>query len=169
MKTRSTAMAEESQQLAQLQGQVTSLQAEMATWAEIQSTHEALDRLTQMVQLLMNDCPKIPKKNLSKTLKPTLKSTPQTDIPSRIPSQTLITRPGEVGTSKSSHPGEGLKPKTVRLEFPRFKWEDPETWCCRAKQFFEMYCTLDTQRLPISAFPQGWKSPGVVTGAQGQQ
>jgi uncharacterized membrane protein YcjF (UPF0283 family) len=58
MKTRFAAMTEDSQQLAQLQGQVTSLQAEMATRAEIQSTREVVDRLTQMVQLLMDDRPR---------------------------------------------------------------------------------------------------------------
>jgi hypothetical protein len=30
--------------------------------------------------------------------------------------------------------------------------DDPETWCCRAEQFFDMYNTPDTQRLSISAF-----------------
>jgi hypothetical protein len=47
---------------------------------------------------------------------------------------------------------EGVKPKTFRLEFPRFEGEDPETWCCRAKQFFEFYDTPYAQRLSISAF-----------------
>jgi polyhydroxyalkanoate synthesis regulator phasin len=56
MKTRSTAMAEDSQNLANLQGQVTKLQqAKMATRAEVQNTREAIDRLTQMVQFLMDD------------------------------------------------------------------------------------------------------------------
>jgi len=49
MKTRSAAMAEDSQNLANLQGQVTSLQqAESAT-------REAIERLTQMVQSLMDE------------------------------------------------------------------------------------------------------------------
>jgi hypothetical protein len=75
MKTRSTAMAEDSQNLANLQGQVTKLQqAKMATRAEVQNTREAIDRLTQMVQFLMDDRSRNQKKKK-----------PITDTPLAIP------------------------------------------------------------------------------------
>jgi hypothetical protein len=60
------------------------------------------------------------------------------------------------GKENSYHDGsgfeEGFKPKTVRLEFPRFNGEDPKMWCCRAERFFDHYGTPDTQRLNISSF-----------------
>jgi hypothetical protein len=176
MKTRSSAMAEDSQQLAQLQGQVTSLQAEMATRAEIQNTREAVDRLTQMVQLLMDDRPRNPKKQpilntetLSNTDSPNNHIhhhlDPNNHTHPHIPNPHVRNPPpptnlgGETHSSpESSYSGEGLKPKTVRLEFPCFDGEDPETWCCRAEQFFEMYCTPDTQRLSICAFHMDGKA-----------
>jgi len=49
--------------------------------------------------------------------------------------------------------GEGfLKPKSVRLDFPRFDGDDAETWCCRAEQFFDYYNTPDEHRLSLSSF-----------------
>jgi len=49
--------------------------------------------------------------------------------------------------------GDGfLKPKTVRLDFPRFDGEGAETWCCRAEQFFEYYNTPIDHRLSITSF-----------------
>jgi hypothetical protein len=48
--------------------------------------------------------------------------------------------------------GDGFHTKSIRLEFPRFDGEDPESWCCRATQFFEFYSTPDAQRLTISSF-----------------
>jgi hypothetical protein len=171
MKTRFAAMTEDSQQLAQLQGQVTSLQAEMATRAEIQSTREVVDRLTQMVQLLMDDRPRNPEKqpilnteNHSNTDSPSNHIHHHLDpnnhthphVPNPPPPTNLG---GETHSSpESSYSGEGLKPKTVRLEFPRFDGEDPETWCCRAEQFFDMYCTPDSQRLSICAFHMDGKA-----------
>jgi hypothetical protein len=147
-------MAEDSQLLAQLQSQVTSLQAEMVTRSEIQSTHEAVDRLTQMVQLLMNDCPKNPEKQPtqnSETHSPNRHTLP--DSEPHPPNPPPVSFGGESHPFlESSHFGEGFKPKTVRLEFPRFDGDNPETWCCRAEQFFEMYCTPDAQCLSISAF-----------------
>lgn len=123
MKTRSAAMAEDSQQLAQLQSQVTSLQAKMATRSEIQSTREVVDRLTQMVQLLMNDRPKNLENNQSITLKPTLKPTFQTDILYKILSHTFLTHPPS--TLAVSHipfrtvhiPGRALNPRPLDWSF----------------------------------------------------
>jgi hypothetical protein len=125
---------------------VTTLQVEIATRAEIQSTCEAVDRLTQMVQLLMNDRPK----NLEKQ---PIQNT-ETHSPNRQTLQNSEPHPPNppsvsfgVETHsflESSHFKEGLKPKTVILEFLCFNWEDPETWCCQAEQFFEVYCTPDT-------------------------
>jgi hypothetical protein len=118
MKTCSTAMAEESHQLAQLQGQVTSLQAEMATWAEIQSTHEALDRLTQMVQLLMNDYPKIPEKQLIQNTeihspnRHTLQnSEPNPHNPPHPPPTALAVNP--IPFRKVPIPGRALNPRPL--------------------------------------------------------
>jgi hypothetical protein len=45
-----------------------------------------------------------------------------------------------------------LKPKSVRLDFPRFDGDDAETWCCRAEQFFDYYNTPDDHRLSLSSF-----------------
>jgi len=60
------------------------------------------------------------------------------------------------GGGSSYHEGstsnEGFKPKTVRLEFSKFKGEDPKTWCCKAEQFFDHYSTPDAQLLFISSF-----------------
>jgi hypothetical protein len=157
MKTYSAAMAKDSQQLAQLQGQVTSLQAEMATRAEIQSTREVVDRLMQMVQVLMNDRPRNPEKQ------PILNTETHsdTDSPNRHihhHSEPPPPNPPPTSLGGESHSREGPKPKTVRLEFPHFDGEDPETWCYRAEQFFEIYCTPDTQRLSISAFHMDGKA-----------
>ncbi|XP_062176260.1 uncharacterized protein LOC133881329 [Alnus glutinosa] len=65
----------------------------------------------------------------------------------------LPTQPLIFGGGEGSGGGEGiLKPKSVRLDFPRFDGDDPETWCCRAEQFFELYNTPAEQRLSITSF-----------------
>lgn len=40
---------------------------------------------------------------------------------------------------------DGLHTKPVKLEFPHFDGEDPETWSCRAEQFFD-YLRHQTDR-----------------------
>jgi hypothetical protein len=129
----------------------------MATHAEIQSTRDAMDRLTQMVQLLLNDRPKNPEKQPIQNTK----THTETHSPNRHTLQNSEPHPPNlppVSFGGESHSGEGLKPKTVTLEFPRLNGEDPETWCCRAEQFFEMYCTPDNQHFSISAFHMDGKA-----------
>jgi hypothetical protein len=46
----------------------------------------------------------------------------------------------------------GIQTRPVKLDFPRFDGEDPETWSCRAMQFFYYYATPDRQRLSIASF-----------------
>jgi hypothetical protein len=38
------------------------------------------------------------------------------------------------------------------LEFPTFNGEDPDSWCCRAEQFFEFYEIEERRKLRIMAF-----------------
>jgi hypothetical protein len=59
---------------------------------------------------------------------------------------------GESSNLEGFNSSDGLKPKTIRWEFPRFDGEDPESWCCHAEQYFDYYNTLDPQRLSISSF-----------------
>jgi len=60
---------------------------------------------------------------------------------------------GETSYPEGSTSGEGIiKAKTVRLDFPRFNGEVPETWSCRAEQFFDFYNTPPNHRISISSF-----------------
>jgi len=59
---------------------------------------------------------------------------------------------GETSNPEGFNSSDGLKPKTIRWEFPRFDGEDPKSWCCRAEQYFDYYNTPDPQRLSISSF-----------------
>jgi len=45
-----------------------------------------------------------------------------------------------------------LTPKSVRLDFPRFDGEDPETWCCCAEEFIELYRTPAEHCISISYY-----------------
>jgi hypothetical protein len=63
-----------------------------------------------------------------------------------------VTQPLTLGGGETSGGGEGiLKPKSIRLDFPRFNGDDPKTCCCRVKQFFELYNTPAEQRLFITS------------------
>jgi hypothetical protein len=111
-----------------------------------------------MVQLLMDDRSRNPEKQ---PFQETVATSPPPPPPHPLhpPHPPPIFFGGETSSFLgSSNSGEGIKPKTVRLEFPRFDGDDPETWCCRAEQFFEMYSTPDTQRLSISAFHMDGKA-----------
>jgi hypothetical protein len=142
MKTRSAAMAEESQNWKNLQGQITQLQAEMVTSGEIarsemQSQRATVENLTQLVQKLLEE----------RRRSPGARTEPDLHFHNFV--QGLSSGGSHQDGSSSS---DGLKPKSFWLEFPRFEVEDPETWCCRAKQFFDFYGTPDSQRLSIFAF-----------------
>jgi len=79
----------------------------------------------------------------------------------RNEAQQFVLYPQDYGGGESSRSGLGdglLKPKSVRLDFPRFDGEDPETWCCRAEQFFEYYSTPMEHRLSISSFHMDGKA-----------
>jgi hypothetical protein len=47
---------------------------------------------------------------------------------------------------------EGIQTKTIRLEFPTFNGDDPDSWCYRAEQFFDFYEIQERQKLRITAF-----------------
>jgi hypothetical protein len=59
---------------------------------------------------------------------------------------------GRQSRGGSSNFGEGLYTKGLRLEFPCFNGEDPDSWCHRADQFFELYDIPEAQRLSITGF-----------------
>jgi hypothetical protein len=128
-------MAEENQQIQDIRAQVNHLQAEMvttvATKAEVRGLETSVRGLETSVRGLetsINDL--------------------KTDLRQLVNSQSG----NRAGTSRGQqeHGGnsftgggfseqdgststDGFKPKMVRLEFPRFDGEDPETWCCRAE------------------------------------
>jgi len=151
-------MAEETQKLEVLQGQMTQLQAEMATLAEMtrlrvaqgetrtemQNARTAIDQLTQLVQQLVLDG-----------------SSPVRGLKlygQQFPDSLVASTCGGGGFKDDTCTDEGIKPKPFRLEFPRFDGDDPETWCCRAEQFFDFYDTPDAQQLSISAFHMDGKA-----------
>jgi len=59
---------------------------------------------------------------------------------------------GEPSGQEGNHSGDGLQTRSMKFDFPRFDGEDPETWSCRAGQFFDYYWTPDRQRQSISSF-----------------
>ena len=42
--------------------------------------------------------------------------------------------------------------KSVRLEFPRFRGDDPETWVYKANQYFNFYHTPLSKSLLMASF-----------------
>jgi hypothetical protein len=124
---------------------MTQLQAEMATRTEINQiqvaqgeARAALDQLTQLVRQLVTEGSSPAKGRLLSG--------------QRFPDSFAASSSGGGGFQDDTRTDEGIKPKPFRLEFPRFDGDDPETWCCRAEQFFDFYETPDAQRLSISAF-----------------
>jgi len=151
MKTRSVTMAEETQKLEVLQGQMTQLQVEMATRAEMTQlqvaqgeARTAIDQLTQLVRQLVTEGSSPAKGRICSG--------------QRFPDSLAASSSGGGGFKDDTRTDEGIKPKPFRLEFPRFDGDDPETWCCWAEQFFEFYETPDAQRLSISAFHMDGKA-----------
>jgi hypothetical protein len=123
MKTRSAAMAEESQHWKNLQGQITQLQAEMVTSGEIarsemQNQRATVENLTQLVQKMLEERPRSPR----------ARTEPGPHFCSFV--QGSSSGGSHQDGSSSS---DGIKPKSFRLEFLRFDGEDPKTWCCRAE------------------------------------
>ena len=43
-------------------------------------------------------------------------------------------------------------PKSVRLEFPRFRGENPSGWVYKAHQFFQLYNTPPNQRILLASY-----------------
>jgi hypothetical protein len=85
----------------------------------------------------------------------------RTNPGSRNETQQFVFHPQDYSGGESSGSGleDGLlKLKSVRLDFPLFDGEDPETWCCRAEQFFEYYSTPMGHRLSISSFHMDGKA-----------
>jgi hypothetical protein len=48
--------------------------------------------------------------------------------------------------------GDSIKPRSLKLDFPRFDGEDPDGWCYKATQFFEYYAMPDNQKFNLAAF-----------------
>jgi hypothetical protein len=66
---------------------------------------------------------------------------------------------GETSFQEGSASGDAIiKAKTVRLDFPRFDGEDPESWSCRAEQFFDFYNTPAEHRIALSSFHMDGKA-----------
>jgi hypothetical protein len=133
-------MAEENQQIRDIRAQVNHLQAEMvttvATKTEVRGLETSINDLRTELRQFIN--------SLAGNRAGSSKGQQENGGNSFN---------GEGFTEQDgSTSNDGFKPKTVRLEFPRFDGEDPETWCCRAEQFFDHYSTPDTQRMLISSF-----------------
>jgi hypothetical protein len=47
---------------------------------------------------------------------------------------------------------DGIQTKIIRLEFPTFNGDDPDSWCYRAEQFFDFYEIPERRKLGITAF-----------------
>ena len=43
-------------------------------------------------------------------------------------------------------------PKAVRLEFPRFKGENPSSWVYKANQYFHLYNTPVNQKILLASY-----------------
>ena len=43
-------------------------------------------------------------------------------------------------------------PKAVRLEFPRFKGDNPSGWVYKANQFFQLYNTPVNQKILLASY-----------------
>jgi hypothetical protein len=59
---------------------------------------------------------------------------------------------GRQSRGESSGFGERIYTKGLRLEFPCFNGEDPDSWCYKADQFFEFDDIPEGQRLSLTAF-----------------
>lgn len=71
----------------------------------------------------------------------------------------LTRREGEASTSKATHesPSSNSTPTSfilkMKLDFPRFNGrEDPTSWICRAKQFFQFHNTSTAKRVFVASF-----------------
>ena len=58
-------------------------------------------------------------------------------------SSTIVTNPQQDST---------MIPKAVRLEFPRFKGENPSSWVYKANQFFHLYNTPVNQKILLASY-----------------
>jgi len=47
---------------------------------------------------------------------------------------------------------DSFRPKSLKLDFPRFDSEDPDGWCYKATQFFEYYAMANQQKFNLAAF-----------------
>ena len=67
-------------------------------------------------------------------------------IPQSSPPRTsspIVTNPQQDST---------MIPKAVRLEFPRFKGENPSSWVYKANQFFHLYNTPVNQKILLASY-----------------
>ncbi|KAK0600184.1 hypothetical protein LWI29_012574 [Acer saccharum] len=71
---------------------------------------------------------------------------------SRAPSQTVGGR-HHINTGNGAGSSSSYVPRLVKLDFPRFNGgEDPTSWLCRAKQFFQFQATLEADRVSLASF-----------------
>jgi hypothetical protein len=47
---------------------------------------------------------------------------------------------------------DSFRPKSLKLDFPRFDSEDPDGWCYKATQFFECYAMADQRKFYLATF-----------------
>jgi hypothetical protein len=47
---------------------------------------------------------------------------------------------------------DGVYTKALRLEFPTFNGDDPDSWCYRVEQFFDFYDIHEGRKLKITTF-----------------
>jgi len=135
--------------LRELKDHVTQLQAEMATRADLANLraehkaniHEALHRnqveMRQMMQALLSSH---------------AGSSGAGGVHREQDHTVGQLHAGGYFHQEGPHNTDGLKPKTIRWEFPGFDGEDPKTWSCKAEQYFDYYDTPDPQRLSIASF-----------------
>lgn len=139
MKTRFVAMAEETQQLKELKGQVQQLQADMIMRANLTipraETQTDLQTAMQQNQVEIGQMIQAMLSNHAGASGHVGSSGGRQDQGGHSGSTHHTLSGVEHSYHDGSGFGDGFKPKTVRLEFPRFDGEDPKTWCCRAEQF----------------------------------
>jgi hypothetical protein len=54
---------------------------------------------------------------------------------------------------KTNEHRNSYTPKLAKMEFPKYKGvDDPTSWICRVKQFFEFKHTKEGDKLPMAAY-----------------
>ena len=97
--------------------------------------HQKLDAVTSLLEALSETMQGITEAGNNWQQRPQ-SSPPRT-------SSTIVTNPQQDSV---------IIPKVVRLEFPRFKGENPSSWVYKANQFFHLYNTLVNQKILLASY-----------------